>query len=95
MVVRRLRSSDDMLVVGPLTGAGVAAWGEGAELLWVRFSLGAFMPALPVPRFLGTETARPSAGSRFVWLDGSAWPLPTHENVEIFVARLLARSAIA
>src|SRR5215217_4126413 len=32
------------LVVGPLTSSGIAAWGEGAEILWIQFRLGVFMP---------------------------------------------------
>jgi hypothetical protein len=50
--------------VGPWTTAGVAHYAEGAEILWIKFKLGAFMPHLPAGRFRDTETVLPSASSR-------------------------------
>jgi hypothetical protein len=34
---------------------------EGAELLWIKFKLGTFMPHLPVRDFLNVETTLPGA----------------------------------
>lgn len=76
-------------VVGPWTTAGVVSYTEGAEVLWVRFKLGAFMPHLPTRRFLNTETLLPGASSRRFWLYGSAWHFPDYNNVETFVDRLV------
>jgi AraC-like DNA-binding protein len=77
------------LVVGPLMTAGVASWGEGAEILWVKFKLGTFMPHLPTKNYLNSETLLPEATSRSFWLKGSAWQFPSYENVETFVERLV------
>ena len=77
------------LVVGPLTTAGVASWGEGAEILWIKFKLGTFMPHLPAQDFLDVETILPGAARHSFWLKGSAWQFPDYENVETFVARLV------
>lgn len=74
--------------VGPLTTAGVVSYSEGAEILWIKFSLGTFMPHLPTRNFRDTETILPDASSRSFWLRGSAWQYPDYENVETFVNRL-------
>jgi AraC-like DNA-binding protein len=76
-------------VVGPWTTSGVANFTEGAEILWVRFKLGAFMPHLPTRNFLNSETILPGAAAKdSFWLHGSAWQFPDFENVETFVDRL-------
>ena len=89
MVVARQDGDARMLVVGPWTTAGVASWTEGAEIIWVRFGLGTFMPHLPAMNSLDTETVLPGAAGRSFWLGGSAWQFPDHENVETFVERLV------
>jgi Helix-turn-helix domain len=83
-----------VVFVGPWTTAGVAHYEEGAEILWIKFGLGTFMPHLPLGRFSDTETVLPDASSRFFWLKGSAWPFPDHENAETFVDRLVRRGVL-
>jgi AraC-like DNA-binding protein len=77
------------LFVGPLTTSGVASWGEGAEILWIKFKLGSFMPHLPTRDFLDGETALPGAASQSFWLKGSAWQFPDYENTDTFVEKLV------
>jgi AraC-like DNA-binding protein len=77
------------LVVGALTMAGVVSWGEGGEILWIKFKLGTFMPHLPVKNYLDGETELPEAAGRSFWLNGSVWQPPTYENVDTFVDRLV------
>lgn len=89
MVLRRQTGNVQLLVVGPWTEAGVARWTEGAELLWIKFSLGTFMRRLPVLNFLNAETILPGAASGSFWLNGSAWRFPDHDNAETFVDRLV------
>jgi hypothetical protein len=92
-----VRQADDAraLAVGPLTGAGVASWGAGAEILWIRFALGTFMPHVPARNLLNTETVLSDATSKSFWLGGSAWPIPDHENVEALVERLVREGVLA
>jgi AraC-like DNA-binding protein len=82
------RGNVQLLVVGPLTTAGVVSWTEGAELLWIKFKLGTFMPHLPARDFLDVETILPGAASNSFWLNGSAWQFPDYENADTFVDRL-------
>lgn len=77
------------IFVGPLTTAGQVSYGAGAEVLWIKFSLGTFMPHLPPRDFLDAETSLPKAASQSFWLKGSAWQFPDFENVETFVDRLV------
>lgn len=82
------------IFVGPLTSAGVVPFGEGAEILWIKFRLGSFMPHLPVRDFLDIETPLPEASSRSFWLKGSAWQFPDFDNVETFVDRLVREGVL-
>ena len=80
MVFARKDGGARVVFVGPWTTAGVTYYDEGAEILWIKFGLGTFMPHLPARRFLDTETILPDAASRSFWLKGSAWQFPNHEN---------------
>ena len=89
MVIVKHPGGRQLLVVGPLTAAGTVSWGEGAEIVWIKFKLGTFMPHLPTNGLLNTETALPEAAANSFWLKGSAWQLPDHENTDTFVERLV------
>jgi len=89
MVIVRHSGSVHPLLVGPWTTAGVASWGEGAEILWIKFKLGSFIPHLPPRNLRDMETTLPEAAGNSFWLKGSAWPFPDYHNVETFVDRLV------
>lgn len=94
MVFTRVEGRTHALVSGPWTSAEQLEYGAGAEILWVRFQLGVFMPHMPTRDFRDREQALPeAAGSRF-WLHGSAWQPPDFENVEEFIARLVRDGAL-
>lgn len=95
MVFVREQGSLHPLIVGPWTSAGVASWGEGGEILWLRFKVGTYIPHLPTRTLLNRETALPSAASRSFWLKGSAWQPPSYENAETFVDRLVREEILA
>lgn len=88
MVFVRENGQSHAIVVGALPAAGLVSWGEGAEILWVKFKLGAFMPHLPARNFLNMETMLPKASSQSFWLRGSAVPFPDFENADTFLHRL-------
>jgi AraC-like DNA-binding protein len=89
LVFIRYSGGRQALVVGPLTSSGTAAWGEGAEILWIKLKLGAFMPHLPARDHLNSEQALPQASDQRFWLRGSALQFPDYENVETFIDRLV------
>jgi hypothetical protein len=94
MVLVRLQSHTQLLMVGPLPTAGVVTWGPGAEILWIKFRLGAFMPHLPTKHFLDTERPLPGATRQSFWLKSSTWHFPTYDNVETFVDRLVREEVL-
>jgi len=89
MVFIREHGNFHPLVVGALTSSGVVSWGEGAEILWIKFKLGAFMPHLPVKDIVDAETPLPGATRQSFWLKSAAWQCPDFDNVEAFVNRLV------
>ncbi len=77
------------LAVGPLTTSGIASWGEGGEILWIKFKLGVFMPHLPMKDRITAEQTLPDASIDRFWLKGAARQIPDFENVETFIERLV------
>jgi len=95
LVIVRHNGSVQPLVVGPWTTAGVASWGADAEILWIKFKLGTFMPHLPFKSLLDKETILPEAARRdSFWLKSSAWQFPDYDNVETFVDRLVRNEVL-
>jgi AraC-like DNA-binding protein len=80
-------------LVGPWSAAGSASWGKGAEILWLRFSFGVFMPSRPTLSFRDSETVMPQATGQSFWLDDSVWHIPDFNHTDIFVERL-ARAGV-
>jgi hypothetical protein len=94
MVCVRYQGNVKLLVVGPWTTSGVVSYLEGAEILWVKFQPGIFMPHLPTRNFLDTETILPQASGQSFWLDGDVWQFPNYENIETFLDRLVRKEVL-
>lgn len=94
MVIIRQHGDTRVLVVGPWTTAGTVTYTEGAEILWIRFALGAFMPHFSPHAARDAETALPVAAGPSFWLSGSVWQFPDYENADTFVARLVRDGAL-
>jgi AraC-like DNA-binding protein len=95
MVFARFNGQVRSLLVGPLPSAGQAFWKAGAEILWIKFRLGTFMPHLPTRQMLDSETEMLQASSRSFWLHGSAWEFPDYENADTFISRLVHEEILA
>ena len=95
MVFVRYHGNIRPLVVGPWTSSGLTSYGEDAELLWIKFKLGAFMPHLPLRDCLDFEMMLPGAASHSsFWLKSAAWQVPDYDNVETFVERLVREEVL-
>ncbi len=94
MVFSRFQGHVQTFMVGPLTRSGVVPFTEGAEILWIKFKHGAFMPHLPLGNFLDLEANLPEASGNSFWLNGSAWQFPDFENVDTFLNRLARRDIL-
>lgn len=89
MVFVKYQGHTQTIVVGPLTTSGVVNFTEGAEILWLKFKLGTFLPDFPLRDILNVETLLPNAAGHSFWLKGSAWQFPDFENIDTFVQRLV------
>lgn len=94
LVFVKVNGRVNSLMVGPLKESGVASWGEGAEILWIKFKLGTFMPHLLFKESLDREVVLPEGAGRSFWLNGETWQLPTFDNVEYFVKKLVRQEAL-
>ena len=94
MVFTRFQGNSQSFLVGPLSTAGVVNYAEGAEILWIKFKLGTFMPHMPVKDCLDLETPLPGGAFNSFWLKGSAWQFPDFENADTFVNRLARQEVL-
>jgi AraC-like DNA-binding protein len=91
MVVTKYRGKTSFTVRGPETKATPLHYQWiGAEWLGIRFKLGTFMPYLPPGKLRDRRDANlPEASSTSIWLQGSRWEIPSFENADTFVERLV------
>jgi AraC-like DNA-binding protein len=82
------------IFVAPLTTAGMTSWGKDAEILWIKFKLGVFMPHLPARNYLGVETYLPNGAGESFWLKSSTWQYPDYDNVETFINQLARQDVL-
>lgn len=89
MVITQLNGTVQVTVRGPETQAKPAHCPAHGEWLGITFKLGAFMPHLPTAKLVDGSITLPEAGSQSFWLHSAAWELPTYENIDGFIARLV------
>jgi AraC-like DNA-binding protein len=89
MVVSHYAGKTCFSVRGPETHSTVAQCPAGGEWLGIQFKHGVFMPQLPVSHLVNGEVELPQAAGRSFWLASSTWELPTVDNADVFIARLI------
>jgi hypothetical protein len=90
MLLMSYKGKTTFTVQGPETKATRASLPADAEWLGITFKLGAFMPDLLPIRLLDKHDVNlPEATAKSFWLCGSTWELPTYENADTFVNRLV------
>jgi len=95
MVISTVGGETTVTARGPETRASEADYPADAEFFGIVFRLGAFMPHLPMSTLLNRQDPTlPEASGRSFWLHGSAWELPTFENADVFVERLVRRGIL-
>jgi AraC-like DNA-binding protein len=96
MVVTQQRGTASLTMLGPETKASTAPIPNDAEFFGIQFRRGVFMPSLPVGQLVdGSITLPEATGTSCFWLDGSAWELPTFDNADAFVGRLVHAGLLA
>jgi hypothetical protein len=95
MVITTFNGKTMITARGPETKASEADFPADAEFFCISFKLGSFMPHLPLKTLLDRQDATlPEASSNSFWLHGSAWELPTFENADVFVDRLIRQGIL-
>ena len=89
LVITRRKGTLRITMRGPETKATKAYALDDSDYVGILFKLGTFIPHLPIPTLVDSSIDLPQAGSQSFWLNGSAWEVPTFENADTFVARLI------
>jgi hypothetical protein len=78
----------ELTVRGPTSTGTVTPIPADAYFLAIVFSLGSFMPAIPLARLVDRTVTLPAATAKSVWLDGPSWEIPTPGNAGVYSSRL-------
>jgi hypothetical protein len=90
MVVTRYQGRTTFTVRGPETQATQADVPAEAEFFGIVLRPGTFMPHLPPSVLMNRkDVTLPEATNQSFWLLGSAWSIPSFENADTFVNRLV------
>ena len=95
MVITQVAGKIHVTMRGPETAAKPAHCPADGEWLGVIFKLGTFMPHLPTVKLVDDQIHLPEAGGQCFWLHSSAWELPTFENMDTFIAKLVRMGLLA
>jgi hypothetical protein len=94
LVIWEHRGRIHVAVRGPESKATACPVPVDASFLGINFTVGAAMPHLPPTRLVDDWVEIPDATRRSFRLAGSAWHLPTYENAEEFVRRLVRMGTV-
>ncbi len=89
LVFAKHRGTVRITLRGPETKATSASVLDGAEHVGIIFRLGTFIPTFPTRTLVNGSIDLPQAASQSFWLKGSAWEVPTFDNADTFVNRLI------
>src|SRR5215472_1374231 len=95
LVVSKLQGKVTMTVRGPETKATpLGDCPADGEWLGILLKLGTFLPHLPTNNLVDADVNLPVSSRNSFWLFGSLWQLPSYDNAEIFVDRLVRKSLL-
>jgi AraC-like DNA-binding protein len=95
IVVSRVAGHATLTIRGPETRPSEVPCPADGEWVAVRFRPGTFMPQFPVGRLLDNlGVTLPQASRRTFVLDNRKWELPTFDNAETFVKRLVSKDLL-
>jgi AraC-like DNA-binding protein len=96
IVFARIGGTTSVHVRGPETKATTLSCPPDAEYLGADLRLGAYLPMFPPARVADLRDAvLPTLADGRILLDGRAWEMPTPQNVDVFVERLVRAGLLA
>jgi hypothetical protein len=94
IVVMRHAGRVAMLRTGVITTPVTLGYDPGDEYISISFKPGVFMPRVPGVEMVDRAHLLPTPSARKFWLEGSALEIPTFENAEGLVDRLVRGGTI-
>jgi AraC-like DNA-binding protein len=95
IVVSRVEGQAMLTIRGPETRPNEIPCPADGEWFAIRLKTGTFMPQFPAGRLLNNlGVTLPQPSQRRFLLDGRKWELPTFENAEPFVKRLVSKDLL-
>ena len=94
MLLVRYHGETSASVWGPMTKVATMPYREGAEILYITFTLGTFLPQMPVGHLLDKGAFLPRASATSFWLGDSSWPFPDYNHIETFVNKLVRKGLL-
>lgn len=95
LVIATYNGKTMITVRGPETKASDADIPADAEFFGITFKVGTFMPQLPLKTLLDRQDAHlPKASRNSFWLHGTRLELPTFDNADVFVNRLIRQELL-
>ncbi len=89
MVIWRYEGETQITVRGPETVASIVDSPADAEFFGISFRVGSYLSHLPARQLVNSNIILPKASKKSFWLHGAVWELPTYDNADIFVKRLM------
>lgn len=90
LVVSRYRGETTVTVRGPETKVTPMQVNlVGSVFFGIIFKHGTVLPYLPASALVDGDVDLPDASSKSFWLNGLVWQIPTYENADTFVERLV------
>ncbi len=81
-------------VEGAATGSFIKPEPAETDFFVVQFPLGVYLSCLPAGHLVNSDAKLPDASLRSFYLHGSSWEMPTYENVEILIERMVNQGVL-
>ena len=94
IVVSTHRGQTGVVLQGPNDHARATPIPREAAFFGIVLRLGTFVPGLSLPNLVGGADVCPHDTRRTFWLRGSRWEIPTPDNADVFVDRLMKRGVL-
>lgn len=87
--VKSANGAHGIVARGPETMATRSGIPTDAQILGIQFELGAFLPDYPIGRLVDKAETLPANRDHSFWLDGEKFEIPSFENADVFIQRLV------
>lgn len=94
MVIWHYQGETRLTVRGPEVRATPAESPADADFFGIQFKMGTYMPHLPLNTLVSQGLTLPEATGKAFWLNSEVWEIPTFNNADTFVERLIRKGVL-